>query len=437
MINIAKRTISNIKNRLGGKSITRSLRTTGGKSLLNLPIIFGGATKSGVKITPNTSLAFSAVYASVKVITENIASLPFQVMQTQADGKSPATDHPLHRLLKKEPSDALTSFNFRRTLIANYLLCGDGYARIVRNKKSGQPIAFEIMESSQVEPIKVKDGENYKLWYADYERQQILYPTDVIHISDLSFDGRRGMSRVMIAKESIGMSIASTNFANDFYKNGIHLGGYLGTEKELTVEAAERLRSSFKETYSGPNRVGEVAVLEDGVQFHKYEHSMPLSDAQFIETKKFQIEDVARIFGVPPHKIGHLERSTNNNIESQNTEFVENTLRPIVVLIEQEFDKKIFAEVDQETYYTNIELKGLLRGDIKTRTQFYTKLFDRGIFSINDIRALEDMNKVDGGDARFIPLNMIPLSEVDNYMEYLTSKNNGQNKSRESEEEEE
>jgi len=371
----------------------------------------GFAQSDGVVVSPKSSLSFSAVYGCVTLISGDLSTLPINVYKETDSGNIKQSRHPQAYLLKKQPSDLYNAVVYKRTLIANLLLWGNAYAKIHRNN-SGEITSYEILKPWTVEPYvaKMQDGSK-QLVYKSYSTSEILFSDEMIHLADLSMDGIKGYSKIQVARESVSLGINATSFGDTYYKNGAFMSGYLKLTKRLNPEGREKLRSDFISQYGGKKNAGSIGILEEDTEFHPFQYAMPMSDAQFLESRKFQVEEIARFYNVPPHKIGHLEKSSFNNIEQQNTEYVVNTLMPIAKLFEIEHDSKIFIDSEKIDHYVKIELKGLLRGDIKSRSEFYKTLMDRGVYSPNEVRSLEDMTPYEGGDVRMLPLNFIPVDQ--------------------------
>ena len=394
---------------------TRSTSAAGGMGLLGFP----AGSRYGANVSKNTALCFSTVYAAVNIISNDLATLPVMVMQDTADGQIRKTQHKQNYLLKKKPNPLYNAISYKRTLFANYLLWGNGYAKIHRDGL-GDPVKYEIWQPWKVDVFAV-EGE---LFYKNYETGEILHSSDIIHIADLSHDGLKGLSKIALASQSISLGMSAIDFGNKFYDKGASMSGYLKMKKKMTdPNALSKLRTDFMAQYAGRDNAGTVGILEEDTEFVPYKYAMPMSDAQVLESRKFQVEEVLRFFGLPPHKVGHLEKSSFNNIEQQNTEYVVNTLTPTARLFEIEHDTKIFSDEDAIDHFIKIELKGLLRGDIKARTELYTKMIDRGVFSPNEVRQLEDLPKYEGGDVRMLPLNFTP---VENFGKHTDGKNNNE-----------
>lgn len=369
----------------------------------------------GVNVTPTSSLGVSAVYAAVNMIAGTISSVPLNPYQRYENGRRVAIEHDQYYILKHEPNPLYSSFQFRHTLVSNYLLWGNGYAEIKRNGYN-RPVKYVLLHPSRVSVEWSEDGDSIRYVYEEPGKgKRHIAQSDMYHISDLNYDGVTGLSKISLAAESIGISLNSAKFANDFYKNGTHLGGWLEFQVPVKPEDIAKLQSSWSAVNGGMNNIGKVAILDRGTKYNPHKITMPLSDMEFVESQKFQISDIARIFNIPNHKLNDLSKSNFTNILQQNIEYVENCILPIAVLMEQEFNRKIFRLKERGKMYTKLELKGLLRGDIESQTEFTTKMWDRGIFSINDVREFFDMNPVENGDYRFVPMNYITLEKAKDY----------------------
>ncbi len=389
--------------------------------------INGNRSKSGVSVTEEKSLGLSIVYACVNNIASTLAGLPFNVMENQADGsKQVATSHDQYFLLKSRPHQFYTKYMFLKTLLAYALLWGNGYARIIRNGQ-GRPVGYELRHPKYMvtKLIEVSPGVVEK-WHKDTRLGGEMIPDkDMVHIMALSLDGIEGISPIQAFREGIGLGLANQQYAANFYGKGTNVGGVIKLPGRLdSQEQIERLRESFRDKYAGMNNTHEVMVLEEGADFQSL--GMPPADADVVNGAHFNIEQAARIYNMPPPFVGHLIKSSFNNIQELKITLVEGAYMPWVVAVEQEFNYKAFREAERGRFFTRIELKGLLRGDIKSRTELYRVLLDRGVFTINDVLQLEDMNKTPDGDRRMVPINMVPLDRIDDYLESILN-NNGNN----------
>ena len=380
-------------------------RVGGGWSFL-----FGGTT-SGKAVNERTAMQTSAVYACVRILAESVAGLPLHVYERTANGsKSTKPSHPLYRLLHDEPNREMTSFVFRETLMSHLLLWGNAYAQIIRDGR-GFPIALYPLLPDRMAVDRNESGELVYTYQSD-KGQVKLRRENVLHIPGLGFDGLIGYSPIAMAKNAVGLALATEDYGAAFFANGANPGGVLEHPGVIKPEQADRLRESWQSQFGGAN-AHKVAVLEEGLKFHQM--SIPPEQAQFLETRKFQINEIARIFRVPPHMVGDLEKSSFSNIEQQSLEFVKYTLDPWVVRWEQSLQQALILPSEKATIFIKFNLDGLLRGDYQSRMQGYSTGIQNGFMSVNDVRSLEDMNLLtseEGGDLHFVNGNMVKLADV-------------------------
>jgi HK97 family phage portal protein len=381
--------------------------------------LFGGST-SGKAVNERTAMQTSAVYACVRILSESIAGLPLHVYRYTSDGgKERIAYHPLYRLLHDEPNPEMTSFVFRETLMAHLLLWGNAYAQVVRNGL-GQPMALYPLLPSKMDVSRSKSGELLYTYYRDWDESGnrpkqggfTMRKDEILHIPGLGFDGLIGYSPIAMAKNAIGMALATEEYGAAFFANGANPGGVLEHPGVIKPEQADRLRESWQSQFGGSN-AHKVAVLEEGLKFHQM--SIPPEQAQFLETRKFQINEIARIFRVPPHMVGDLEKSSFSNIEQQSLEFVKYTLDPWVVRWEQSLQQSLVLPSEKSSVFVRFNLDGLLRGDYQSRMQGYSVGIQNGFYSVNDVRGLEDMNLLsdaDGGNLHVLNGNMVKLADV-------------------------
>ena len=381
----------------------------------NYAFFFGGTT-SGKAVTERSAMQMTAVYSCVRILSEAVAGLPLHLYKyTDSGGKAMALDHSLYRLLHDEPNPEMSSFVFRETLMTHLLLWGNAYAQIIRNGKNEIIALYPLMPNRMT----VDRDENGRLYYAysrgqdevirDKSRTVILSPEDVLHIPGLGFDGIMGYSPIALEKNAIGLGLAAEEYGSKFFSNGARPSGILTHPN--TVKDPKKLRDSWNAAYGGSNNSGRVAVLEEGMSFVPL--SLPNNEAQFLETRKFQVSEICRIFRVPPHMIGDLDRATFSNIESQNISFAVHTIRPWLVRIEQAINRALFPDNEKGRFYVQFNLDGLMRGDYKSRMEGYAIARQNGWMSTNDIRELENLNPVseeEGGNAYLVNGNMIPIS---------------------------
>ena len=372
--------------------------------------LFGGTT-SGKAVNERTAMQTSAVYACVRILAESVAGLPLHVYERTANGsKSTKPSHPLYRLLHDEPNREMTSFVFRETLMSHLLLWGNAYAQIIRDGR-GVPIALYPLLPDRMAVDRNESGELVYTYQSD-KGQVKLRRENVLHIPGLGFDGLIGYSPIAMAKNAVGLALATEDYGATFFANGANPGGVLEHPGVIKPEQADRLRESWQSQFGGAN-AHKVAVLEEGLKFHQM--SIPPEQAQFLETRKFQINEIARIFRVPPHMVGDLEKSSFSNIEQQSLEFVKYTLDPWVVRWEQSLQQALILPSEKATIFIKFNLDGLLRGDYQSRMQGYSTGIQNGFMSVNDVRGLEDMNLLtaeEGGDLHFVNGNMVKLADV-------------------------
>ena len=378
---------------------------------------FGGST-SGKNVNERSAMQMTAVYACVRILSESIAGLPVHLYKYREDGsKEKAIDHPLYRILHDEPNPEMTSFVFRETLMTHLLLWGNAYAQIIRNGKGQVLGLYPLMPNRMTVDRDEKGHLYYSYLVSDSDAPTmksgtvILKPTDVLHIPGLGFDGLVGYSPIAMAKNAIGMAIACEEYGAKFFANGATPGGIL--EHPGTVKDPAKVRDSWNEAFGGSRNSNKVAVLEEGMKYTPI--SISPEQAQFLETRKFQIDEIARIFRVPPHMVGDLEKSSFSNIEQQSLEFVKYTLDPWVIRWEQTIHRSLLLPDEKSQYFVKFNLEGLLRGDYHSRMNGYAIGRQNGWMSANDIRELENLDRIpaeEGGDLYLINGNMLPLKDA-------------------------
>lgn len=368
-----------------------------------------GNSSSGKNVNERTAMQTSAVYACVRILAETIASLPLHTYKYTERGKDKAIDHPLYYLLHDAPNPEMTSFVFRETLMGHLLLWGNSYSQIIRDGR-GRVIGLypllpdrmtvDMNDSGEIYYIYNKDGQIYYL--RNYE---------VLHIPGLGFDGLIGYSPIAMAKNAVGMAIATEEYGAKFFANGANPGGVL--EHPGVVKDPARVRESWNAVYQGSSNAHRIAVLEEGMKFTSI--GIPPNEAQFLETRKFQIEEICRIFRVPPHLVADLEKATFSNIEHQSISFIDNTIIPWVSRIEQSMQRSLLSDSEKKMYFVKFNLNGRLRGDAASRAAFYQIMRQNGIMSANDIRELEEMNLIPdelGGNKYLVNGNFVDMSNA-------------------------
>ena len=367
-----------------------------------------GMAGSGKSVNARTAIQVSTVYACVRVIAETVASLPFSVFEQDKTGSQKALDHPLYRILHDEPNPEMTSFVWREAMLTHLLLWGNSYSQILRAGR-GSVIGLYPLLPDHMEVDRDDKGKLTYTYSTTSGEQVKLRPEDVLHIPGLGFDGIMGYSPIAVERNAVGLSIAAEEFGGKFFGNGATPSGILTHPN--TVKNPKALRESWMEAYGGSSNANRVAILEEGMTFTRI--SMPNNEAQFLETRKFQVEEICRIYRVPPHMIADLEHATFSNIEHQSIDFAVHCIRPWLVRIEQSVNRALFSEKEKGRFYCQFNLDGLMRGSYKERMEGYSIARQNGWMTANDIRNLENQNpipKEEGGDALLVNGNMIPVS---------------------------
>lgn len=380
---------------------------------------FLGGSSSGKAVNERSAMQMTAVYSCVRILSEAVAGLPLHIYRHDGrGGKEKALEHPLYGLLHDEPNPEMTSFAFRETLMTHLLLWGNAYAQVIRNGK-GEVVALYPLMPGKMTVDRDQAGRIYYAYSRTQEdaatlsrdQQVLLSPHDVLHIPGLGFDGLVGYSPIAMAKNAIGMAIACEEYGASFFANGAAPGGVL--EHPGVVKDPKRVRESWNAIYQGSRNAHRIAVLEEGMAYKSI--GISPEQAQFLETRKFQINEIARIFRVPPHMVGDLEKSSFSNIEQQSLEFVKYTLDPWVVRWEQAIHRALFSPEEKKRLFVRFNLDGLLRGDYQSRMAGYAVGRQNGWMSANDIRELENLDRIPeemGGDLYLINGNMTKLEDA-------------------------
>ena len=373
---------------------------------------FGGRpTKSGINVNTENALTHSGVYACAKILADSVASLPLSLYINTGEAINELPNDTRTRLVGSEPSELYTSYSFRHVAMMHLALHGNFYADIIRDGNR-RPIELRIIENPNwVKPEFDSEG---KLWYRIYdnyvqgrqiERTLPVRPRDILHVKGVTTNGLEGKSPIAVFREQIGLGIAAIQTHGALWKNGAFMSGYLKHPGKLSPDQINNLRDSWQSRHTGTDNAGKTPILENGMEFVAL--ALKPADAQFIETAKLSLHDVCRIYRIPPHMVGDLERSTNNNIEHQSLEFVRDTLRPWLKNFEQEYDRKLLFDSEKSRYFFWHNVDGLLRGDTKSRAEYFTRALGSvstpGWMTPNEVRRLERLNPVADGDMMYNP----------------------------------
>lgn len=359
---------------------------------------------AGTTVTPGNALTNTAVLACVRVITESLASLPLMVYRQRGRRRERASDLGLYELLHDQPNPELTSFEYRELKFAHCLLWGNHYSEIDWSQ-GGDILGLWPLNPAVTEPVRIGG----RLYYETRVGNEVirLPAWRVHHVRGLSSDGMKGLSMVRLAMNAIGLGQATEEFGGRFFSNGARPGVVLKHPGVLSDKAYDHLRDSWNADHQGLSNAHRIKILEEGLSMETL--GIPPEEAQFLETRKFQLAEVARIFRVTPHMVGDLDRATFSNIEHLSIEFVQHSLMPWMVRDEKAMRRDLLVGNQRQKILIEYLVSALLRGDISSRYQAYSIGHQNGWLSANDIRELENMNPIDGGDDYLQPLNMTPI----------------------------
>lgn len=390
-----------------------------------------GRTTSGKPVNERTAMQTTAVYACVRILAEAVASLPLHVYEYQDDGgKKLVHDHPLYYLLHDEPNPEMTSFVFRETLMSHLLIWGNAYAQIIRDG-TGRVLGLYPLLPDKMDVQRDDRGNIYYIYSRNSDENPMfkeygdirLKAEDVLHIPGLGFDGLIGYSPIAMAKNAVGMTLACEEYGASFFANGANPGGVL--EHPGVLKDPSKVRESWNSVYRGVNNAHKIAVLEEGMKYQQI--GIPPEEAQFLETRKFQINEIARLYRIPPHMVGDLDKSSFSNIEQQSLEFVKYTLDPWVIRWEQSLQRSLLLPGEKGKYFIKLNVDGLLRGDYQSRMNGYAVGRQNGWFSANDIREMENMNPIpdeQGGNLYLINGAMTKLEDAGAFAKTDTGQQN-------------
>lgn len=365
------------------------------------------------KVNNATALSVSTLYACIRNVSEDIAKIPLKVYKKQGGHRFEQSTHPLARLVGFQPNPEMDAMSFRQTLNAHAMGWGNGYAEIQRDHQ-GNPIALWPLRPDRVKVLRERGTRKIFYRVSTKEGHQVdIWAVDIFHLHGLGFDGLVGYNIVALAAQSIGSAIAMDKFAGAFFGNGMHHSGNLTHPNNLSEPAQKRLKAQLEDDFTTAEKSHQLWVLEEGMKFEA--NSIDPKASQMIETRRFSVTDFCRWMRVPPHKVADLTKSSFSNIEEQNIDYVQDGLLGWITRWEQALWSKLLTPAEQNSgLYFEHSVDGLLRGNIKGRTEAYKTFWDRGIMSINEIRALENLNPIDDGDSHFVPVNFTKLEDAGN-----------------------
>jgi HK97 family phage portal protein len=372
----------------------------------------GNPTDSGVNVNEVSAMQSAAVYSCIRIIAETIASLPVHVFEDSAGGAAKVKAGNYHRMLAVEPNPLMSAATFREILTGHLAGWGNAYAEIVRNGR-GEAMELWPLRPDRVEARLVEIDGTPRLGYkitADDGSVRVLPSVDVLHVPLFGFDGLKGYSPIAQSRNAIGLSLAAEKFGSGFYRNGATVGTVLVSPKALSDVAAKRIKESFNSNHAGTGNAHKTVVLEDGLDIKSL--GIAPADAQHLENRRFQLEEIARVFRVP---LSFLQSSVGNtfaNSEAQDLHFAKYCILPYVTRWEQEINRKIFTGASASKYYVKFNMNGLQRGVFKDRMDALVKSVQGGVMTPNEARALEDLAPLPGGDDLYLQQNMAGIQAI-------------------------
>lgn len=367
-----------------------------------IPTYIVTSTSSGSSLmSDEAAMKVGTVYSCVRIIAEDVGTLPVHVkMRDEDGGRQTLYNHPVAKVLRR-PNPHMSGINFRRAMIASLELHGNAYAIIRERDKRGYPTRIDFADATQMSVV----VGNEDVYYAYGEGKDLIPSRDVIHFKGYAPDGIEGKSPIQLHRDMIENSINATRFSKNLYKNDLRSTAVFSLEGELSPEAYDRTKTQLQEMYRKASARADVPlVLEGGTKVNSL--TITPEDAQFIATKLQNIDEIAAIFRVPPHKVGDWTRGTYSNNTQANLEYFTDCVRPLLEMIEEELSQKLFLEAEQDSHYIKFNFKGLLRTDINSQINNYRTMYNIGVLSPNEIREMEDLAPYEGGDRRFVPVNM-------------------------------
>jgi HK97 family phage portal protein len=373
---------------------------------------FGGMV-GRTPVNEKSVFGLSAYWAGVRRISESVAMLPVDVFK-KVNGKRTMTDHPVEYLLNAEANYQTCAFDFTQILITSAINHGNGLA-IIERDRFGTPTGLVNVSREICEPLKYDDELYWKVEVkeaANKTESLLVKDRDIINLRGFGSDPVIGISAIQAHRQNLGLSIAAQDYGADFYNKGTRIDGFIEYAGVLKPETKDAINQQWTNNY-GANGTRGTAILDAGSKYHRL--GLPPQDAQFIETRKFQKNEIATILGIPSHMINEMDGATFSNIEHQSIEFVTYGIGSWIEKIEQEYRRKLLKESEKRNHYFKHNVDRLLRTDVKTKGEYYRLMTDIGAYTINDVLELEDRNSVDNGDERYVQINRIPIEQMAEY----------------------
>tara|TARA_R110000744_G_scaffold278092_2_gene390380 strand:- start:9243 stop:10475 length:1233 start_codon:yes stop_codon:yes gene_type:complete len=361
---------------------------------------------SGVNVNPDTAMTFTAVWAAIRLLSESIGQLPISLCEKLPNGdKVIRSEHPLYHLLHHKPNAYMTAYVFINKIMTDLCTVGNSYVQIDRNG-AGRPTQLIPIDAKDM-TVKQYDDTYY---YMNSKTGETYDDYDLLHFKGVSRDGLIGLSPIDTCASAISWGMGLEVYGNSYFKNGAKVSGVLQTDRALSTEAIDRLRNSFEYNYSKIGDANKTLILEEGLKFNTI--SLSNEASQFLSSRTFSVEEIARIFNIPPHLLRDLSKSSFSNITEQSREFVQITLMPYMVMMEQELNCKLFKQSEFGKLYFEFNVNALLRGNPTERAEYYKTMLNIGAMTINEIRQKENLNSIDNGDKVFMQLNMTTLDNI-------------------------
>ncbi|EFM20581.1 MULTISPECIES: phage portal protein [Pantoea] len=366
-----------------------------------------GMSTSGKVVSADKAIRLSAVWACVRLLSESVSTLPLKIYERQSDGsRKPATNHPAYQVLCRRPNLEMTPSRFMLMLVASICLRGNGF---VEKKMIGNKLVSLVPLLPQNMVVKRLDNGSLQYTYTESNSQRVIPAKNIMHIRGFGLDGVCGMMPMMTGRDVIGAAMAVEESAAKIFENGLQSSGFLSAETALDNDQRERLRG-YMQAFTGSRNAGKIMVLEGGLKYQNV--TMNPEAAQMLESRAFSIEEICRWFRVPPFMVGHADKQSSwaSSVEGMNLQFLTNTLRPLLVNIEQEISRCLLD--GDEDLFAEFSVEGLLRADSAGRSAYYTTALQNGWMSRNDVRRLENMPPIEGGDLYTVQLNLTPLEDL-------------------------
>lgn len=393
---------------MGVLDVFRNIFTTSEKRAGSYidPNTFLPSSGSGINITQESAVTFTAVWAAIRMLSESVAQLPIQIIERLENGdKIQRSNHMLYDMIHTRPNEYMTQFNFIQKCMYDLCIAGNSYVYIKRNG-AGRPIELIPLEVNKIE---VREFEE-TYYYYNQDTNEMLDYYDMLHFKIMSADGMIGQSPIEVCANSISWGLGLERYGNSYFSNGAKVSGVLQTDRALSTEAIERLRNSFDMNYSKIGDSNKTLILEEGLKFNTI--SLSNEASQFLLSRQFSIEEIARIFNIPPHLLRDLSKSSFNNIQEQSREFVQYTLMPYLTMFESEMTGKLFKKSEKKKLKIEFNTNALLRGNPKERADYYRTMLNIGAMTINEVRQKENLNVVENGDDLFMQLNMATVDNI-------------------------